>query len=185
MQKGFASILALITVIMGFGLTQSQFQNQYSFQETIQSMIEGEQNNFERTSLEENTDHIIESTLQEQLAIEELNPLIVNQAISQNLFAFFQDIENENQNIQFYWVQVTPESYDRILLVEPNPLTAEKIMELTKTLIVKTGNIVTGETVFTGGLRQNQAIIAHISSPNHQEFFLIPIQHSTIVQVIA
>lgn len=103
MQKGFASILALLAAIIGLSFTQGMFQEQDSFQTAIQSMAEAEQNNFLRSVLEQNTDAVIEKTLQNQLENEEINPLIINALIAQNLFYFFQETESQNPEIRFFF----------------------------------------------------------------------------------
>ncbi len=184
MHRGFASIFALLTAIVLLGLGTSQNGSQNAFAGALQGMTEGEQNNFVRAMLEENTDTVIEKTLELELRTGETNPETVNRAIAEKLFQFFQETENANQGIRFYWVETTPESYDRILLLETHFLSIEEIEAMSKTIIIRKEGLAIGETVFAGGENQNRAMVAHIRSPNHADFFLVPIGHSTTVEVV-
>lgn len=184
MRRGFASIFALLTAVLLLGIGMAQNRSQNAFAEALQGMIEGEQNNFLRSMLEENTDNVIEKTLETELLLGETNPETVNRAIAENLFSFFQETENANPNIRFYWVETTPESYDRILLLETHALSAEEIASMSKTIVIRKESLAIGETVFAGGEQENKAIVAHIHSPNHADFFLVPLGHFTRVEVV-
>ncbi len=184
MRRGFASVFALLTAVLLLGIGNSQNRSQNAFSEALQGMTEGEQNNFVRSMLEENTDTVIEKTLEQELLLGETDPAIVNRAVAEKLFRFFQETETANQNIHFYWVETTPESYDRILLLETHSLGIEEIESMSKTIIIRKEGLAIGETVFAGGENQNRAMVAHIRSPNHADFFLVPIRHSTTVEVV-
>jgi type II secretory pathway pseudopilin PulG len=184
MQRGFASVLALLAAVLLLGLGSSQNRSQNAFFDSFQGMIEAEQNNFVRSMLEESTDTVIEKTLEEALLSGETDPETINRQIAWNLAVFFRETESQNSNIEFYWVETTPESYNRIPLLETNSLDAATIESFSKTIVIRNGSIAIGETVFVGGKNQNRAIVAHIHSPNHSDFFLLPIGYQARTEVV-
>lgn len=184
MHKGFASVFALLTAILLLGIGTAQNRSQNLFAEALQGMIEAEQNNYARSELEENADDVIEKAMKEELLLGETDPEIVNRAVAEKLFHFFEETQNANPSIRFYWVETTPESYGRILLLETHALSIEEIASMSKTIVIRKESMAIGETVFAGGESQNKAMVAHIRSPNHLDFFLVPIGHSTTVEVV-
>ncbi len=177
--------MALLAAVLILGFAVSGSRQHQIADAALEQAIEAEQANFERALLEQNSDRIVEKTLETELQKGELDPTKINEAIARNLMNFFEKTELELEGIRFYWVETTPESYNRILELEPHELDEGKIEEITKTIVVKKGPLVVGETVFTGGTNQNQAIVARIENPEWKDFFLVPIGYSICVEVIA
>lgn len=185
MNKGFASVLALVLTAMVLNSLVAANSRKALETETLLVMVEAEQNNFERTMLEQNADRIVQNTLQKELQNKIPNPEIANRHIASNLMEFFTQTEKENNAVRFFVVRATPESYERILQLPREPVSLEKIQESMKTLIIKQGSLVIGETVFTGGLAQNNVLVGIIDSPHQRDFFLIPLYHTTRVEMIS
>lgn len=138
--------------------------------------MEIERASFLRFQLEENTDSIIEETIEREILAGNRNGKTLNEKISETLEAYFESIEHETglgAKIEFFEVntgnlskQFTPTT-DKLKKIK-------KLKEYCKTIVVNAGeSVYIVHFYFTGGLLKNKAILGRIRTEKTEQYFLL------------
>ena len=142
--------------------------------------IELEKAALQRKELEENTDFLIQITLQECLQKRELNPNKIKQEIIQELKQFFEKQEKihpSNPKIEFFEGKILEKNYYSIKKTS-KALAFEKIISVFSVDLGFGKSIVTA--IFHGGIEKNKVVFAEIIFPYTKTLFVLPIEYTII-----
>ena len=162
MQKGFFSFIAIFSLLVVILIAQSTFnQSQNDLTKIKDTLIKAEIASKERTLLENGTDKIIKTKLNEQIDLQNFDVLIVQNVINSQLSEYLNNKADVSD----------------IFLKSTGKVSAQYLNESSKVIILKTKEIVYAEYNFSS----NETKTNNISKKLGDEitlYFKIPIGYS-------
>lgn len=182
-SKGFFSLLLLFAFVILLARVQEDIN--FQKQEILKAkavMLQAEKANYLKTELEQNTDFIIEKTIERELKNGKSNPAELQARIVASLELFFKQMENEREGLTFY------HSSSFLGFKKIGKGKKEKFSgfgDWFKTIIVNVKeNAFLVEFEFTGGILKDNLVFAMLESKNQKQAFAIPTGYKIVKLVV-
>ena len=164
----FVFIACLLFLIHGAGIVRGKLA------EGSGIAMEIERTSFIRFMLEENTDAVIEETIEMEVKLGNREPGALNRKIAENLLAYFRGMEGEQQGAKVEFFEVNIVSLSKHFTPTGKLGELKGIEEYCSTSVTSTGkNVFLVDFRFTGGLMKNTAVLGRISSGKAEQYFLL------------
>ena len=170
----FVLVFAFCFFLLAF-LSFNAF-SQSKLSDSFNTALMLEKSNFERSIIEQNTDFLIERTIELQALKKQVSSGQILAAINSSLTAYFQKI-NSSGSFSFFTAEFPFQKYSQILEIPAIPF--HSFTDEFKVNAVKLEkNLYLVDAGYAGGLFGNRLVFALSNSKAEKQFFLIPFKYN-------
>jgi len=181
-SKAFYSfVLVLAFAFFLFSFLSNSAVLQKKLDDSLRISLALEKSSLERSMLEQNSDFLIEKTIESMALKKQLTSLEINLAVNSALLDYFQSL----RDFSFFEAEFPfLNNYSKLSTVAAVPLIA--LSDEFKVNVVKLGgHLFLVDVSYAGGFSGKKLVFAVFNSPDISQFFLIPFGYSVRKLVVS